>query len=128
MRYVLAILLVLVAGNGLIGCGPIKTTLLFQDVTKELKAAERNEADQKIASVYYYWAAREYFTKAKQEHGYSDFDESEILAKKALELARTATAKAETGKKRVVEPEDLEQNKKGAKSKSKRRKSKARNR
>ena len=93
-------------------CGPIKSTIIMVDVEDELKRAEGLEAEDKVASAYYYWAARAHLDKAWEEHGYSDFESSEEFAEKALELARKATEKTEKASKRVFDPDNPEPRKK----------------
>ncbi len=102
----------------LMGCGPIKSILVIQDAEKELKAAEEQEAADKVASVYYYYAAQQYLYKAKDEHGHSDFMESERFAQKALDLAQKANAKAAKGRTRVYDPEEDQSEKKSKKTRS----------
>jgi len=106
VRKLIAIAIAAAIGlTGIAACGPIKSTMAIVEVEKKLVEAEKLEASDKVASAYYYWAAREYLRKSKEEHGYSDFTASEEFANKSKELADKAIVKAKTGKKRVVEPD-----------------------
>jgi hypothetical protein len=87
------------------GCGPIKSTIMIRDAETAVEQASADQADQKVASVYYYWAAYEYLVKAKITHGHAEFFKSEELAARALELAQKATEKAKGATLRVVEPD-----------------------
>ena len=90
----------------------------MKDVEEILKEARQQDAPQKTASVYYYYAAEQYLIKAKRTHGYSDFDDSEQFAEKARGLAQKALEKAKKGKKRVHEPDITEKPEKRKRKKS----------
>ena len=75
----------LLAGLVLTSCGPVQSTAKLLDASAALEAATRIEA--------YRWACFEYYSawshlkKAKEEHGYSDFEAATDLAERARAYA-----------------------------------------
>jgi len=96
-------------------CGPIKSTIMIQKAEKAMKTAENADAGAYTSSVYDYWTAKSYLQKAKEEHGYSEFEPSENFAREAYEYATDAAEKAKGEK--VYEPKLDEGKTKGGKSK-----------
>lgn len=88
-----------------LGCGPVKSTLMIRDAEDVLHQARQEEADQKLASTYFYWAAHEYLIKAKTSHGRAEFFSSEEQAARSLELGKMAIEKSKGATLRVVDPE-----------------------
>jgi glucose-6-phosphate isomerase len=70
------------------GCGPIQSTAFIIDAETMLEAASTAQA-QKHAP-YEWTAASLYYSKAKEEVGYSDFEQAVDYAKKAVEFATKA--------------------------------------
>lgn len=71
-----------------IGCGPVQSTSYLIDAETMLEAARTAQAD-KLAP-YEWTAANLYFSKSKEEVGYSDFEQAVDFAKKAVEFATKA--------------------------------------
>lgn len=82
-----ALLLLIVAGVGT-GCGPTKSTAAILSVRAAIKRAEAADAEKHAP--YELALAREYYDKAREEAGYSQYEVSEKLAAKALEYAKIA--------------------------------------
>ena len=72
----------------LVGCGPIQSTSYLLDTETMLEAARTAQAD-KLAP-YEWTAANLYLAKAKEEVGYSDFEQAVDYGKKAVNFATRA--------------------------------------
>ncbi len=83
LRWVLLALTV-----GASGCGPVQSTAYLIDTETMLGAAQTAQAD-KLAP-YEWTAANLYMAKAKEEVGYSDFEQAVDYAKKAVDFATRA--------------------------------------
>ncbi len=85
-----------VAGLGLVtavlSCGPTKSTTALVQARSAIRRAE--DADAKKKHPYELTLAHEYYVKAKEEAGYSQFEIAEKLAKQAIEYARVASGEA----------------------------------
>jgi hypothetical protein len=82
----------LIAGAGVAGCGPVTSTQTLADATIALETAKAVEADR--YAVYEYVSAVEYMKKAKEEEGFSDFQAAIDLAKQARDFAEKARQRA----------------------------------
>lgn len=71
-----------------IGCGPVQSTSYLLDAETMLEAARTAQAD-KLAP-YDWTAANLYYSKSKEEVGYSDYEQAVDFAKKAVEFATKA--------------------------------------
>ncbi len=69
-------------------CGPWQSTAYLMDAETMLEAARTAQAE-KLAP-YEWTAATLYIHKAKEEAGYSDFEQAVDFAKKAVEFATQA--------------------------------------
>lgn len=69
-------------------CGPIQSTSYLIDTENMLEAARVAQAD-KLAP-YEWTAAQLYFTKSKEEVGYSDYEQAVDYGKKAVDFATRA--------------------------------------
>ena len=69
-------------------CGPVQSTSYLIDTETMLEAARTAQAD-KLAP-YEWTAAQLYFSKSKEEVGYSDFEQAVDYAKKAVDFATRA--------------------------------------
>ncbi len=74
------------------GCGPTQSTALILDADVQLQAART--ADAPKLAPFEFTAAESYLHKAREEQGYSDFQEAIDFADKALKYAREAKEKA----------------------------------
>lgn len=77
------------------GCAAGRNVYYLWDAQRAFQEAELKEASTK--AIYEYTLAREYLMKAREEAGYSDYRESEDLARKALEWSNKAAEIAEYG-------------------------------
>lgn len=77
-------------------CGPTQSTALIIDADVELQAART--ADASRLAPYEFTAAELYLHKAREEQGYSDFEQAIDFAQKALDNARSAKQKAMAAK------------------------------
>lgn len=75
-------------GLGLAACGPLQSTAFLLDSEIMLEAARTAQAE-KLAP-YEWTAANLYYVKAKEEVGYSDFEQAIDFAKKALDFSTRA--------------------------------------
>lgn len=73
-------------------CGPISTTLALRDA--EAAIATARAADAQRYALYELTSADEYFRKAREEEGYSDFQAAIDLAQRALVFADKARERA----------------------------------
>jgi hypothetical protein len=69
-------------------CGPVQTTAYFIDTETMLAAAQTAQAP-KLAP-YEWTAANLYLAKAKEEVGYSDYEQATDYGKKAVDFATKA--------------------------------------
>jgi hypothetical protein len=76
----------------LFACGPVSTTLALHDAESAIEAARA--ADARRYAVYELTSAEEYFRKAREEEGYSDFQAALNLAETARGFADRARARA----------------------------------
>lgn len=95
MPFVHRAVFLLAAGAVLLACGPSKSTTAILQARREIKKAVFAEAEKK--KPYELTLAREYYVKAKEEAGYSKFELSEQLAKKAIEFAKIASGEVVPG-------------------------------
>lgn len=86
-----AVLLLLALG----GCTAGRTVFYVWSAQRSMDGAIAAGADTK--AVYEYTLAREYLAKAREESGYSDFKDAEILARKARTWADKAVDVAQFG-------------------------------
>lgn len=85
------------------GCGPIQSTAFLIDAETMLGAAQTAQAP-KLAP-YEWTAASLYYSKAKEEVGYSDFEQAVDYARKAVEFAtRARDAAQKTARKGEAAP------------------------
>jgi hypothetical protein len=82
----------LVALCALAGCGPIQSTAYLVDAEVQLEAARTAQAER--YAPYEWTAANLYYRKAKEEVGYSDFEQAVDYAQKALKYASAAAINA----------------------------------
>ncbi|MCK6571297.1 DUF4398 domain-containing protein [Myxococcota bacterium] len=85
-----AVLLALSAS--LFACGPVSTTLALSDAESAIESARA--ADARRYALYELTSAEEYFRKAREEEGYSDFQAALDLAETARGFADRARARA----------------------------------
>ena len=98
------IALVAMLGIGASACGPILSTQAIQDAENAILAAEAAEAER--LAIYEYVSAVEYFGKAREEWGYSDFRAARDYARRAADFAREARERAVDSPQRGVLPLD----------------------
>jgi hypothetical protein len=79
----------------LVGCSAGRSTYYLWTAEREFVVATELEAEQR--AVYEYTMAHEHLLKAREEHGYSDYQNAEELAKAATEWSARASAVAEYG-------------------------------
>ena len=72
----------------LLACGPVQSTAYLMDADVQLEAARTAQAD-KLAP-YEWTAANLYLHKAREEVGYSDFEQAVTYAQKAAKFALAA--------------------------------------
>lgn len=106
MRRVTALLAL--GASTLLACGPTKSTGALIQARSAIKRAEAADAQKKHP--YELTLAREYYIKAKEEAGYSQFEIAEKLAKQAWDYAQVAAGEA-TPTPTPDEDETEEQNK-----------------
>jgi hypothetical protein len=82
-----------------LACGPVQSTAFLLDADVQLEAARTAQAD-KLAP-YEWTAANLYLHKAREEVGYSDFEQAVSYAQKA---AKFATAARDVAMKAVPTP------------------------
>jgi hypothetical protein len=87
LRWVIPAVLVCVSLVGT-GCGPVQSTSYLIDTENMLEAARVAQAD-KLAP-YEWTAAQLYFSKSKEEVGYSDYEQAVDYGKKAVDFATRA--------------------------------------
>ncbi|MCB9528772.1 MAG: DUF4398 domain-containing protein [bacterium] len=75
-----------------VGCGPVTTTQRVADATVAVEAAQGVDAEQQ--ATFEYVSAVEYLRKAREEEGYSDYQNAIDLAVRAREFAEQAKARA----------------------------------
>lgn len=75
-----------------VGCGPVTTTQRVADATVSVEAARGVESEQ--LATFEYVSAVEYLRKAREEEGYSDYQNAIDLAVAAREFADKAKARA----------------------------------
>lgn len=76
----------------LVACGPTKSTTAILQARTAIKRARLAEAEKKHP--YELAMAREYYVKAKEEAGYSQFELAERLAKQSITFAKIAAGEA----------------------------------
>lgn len=87
LRWVIPVALVWAVLGGS-ACGPIQSTSYLIDTENMLEAARVAQAD-KLAP-YEWTAAQLYFSKSKEEVGYSDYEQAVDYGKKAVDFATRA--------------------------------------
>lgn len=100
------IFLILIVGLLMYGCGPVQSTVEINRATVDVQTAYRLQAHKKAP--YYFFKAKAYLLKAKDERAYSDFDEAKVLAKKATELALKAKEIASQDQAGLLEENELQ--------------------
>ena len=101
LRWVLATFVALCAS----ACGPVQSTSYLMDTETMLSAARTAQAD-KLAP-YEWTAANLYFSKSKEEVGYSDFEQAVDYGKKAVDFATRARDTAlKVGRRNEASPSD----------------------
>jgi ribosome-binding protein aMBF1 (putative translation factor) len=83
---------VLLGAICLFSCGPTRSTTAIVQAHNAIKHAEQLDAKNKHP--YELTLAHEYYVKSKEEAGYSRFELSETLAKKAIDFAKVAAGEA----------------------------------
>lgn len=83
---------VLVSSLLFTACGPISTTLALRDAESAIVTARA--ADAQRYALYELTSADEYFRKAREEEGHSDFQAAIDLAQRALVFADQARERA----------------------------------
>ncbi len=81
-------LLALTSLLGFTACGPVQSTAYLIDADVQLEAARTAQAD-KLAP-YEWTSANLYLHKAREEVGYSDFEQAVTYAQKAAKFAASA--------------------------------------
>jgi len=89
----------------MLGCGPVSSTMEINKAEVEIRMAHRVQAAKKAP--YYFYKAKAYLFKAKDERAYSDFKEAGIFAKKAVKLARKAKFISEKDDSGYIEENNL---------------------
>jgi hypothetical protein len=69
-------------------CGPIQSTAFLLDAETMLEAAQAAQATR--LAPYEWTAASLYYSKAREEVGYSDYEQAVDYARKAVEFATRA--------------------------------------
>lgn len=82
-----------VLGCAMFACGPSKSTTSILQARSAIRRAQLAEAEKKHP--YELALAREYYVKAKEEAGYSQFEIAERLAKQAIGFAKQAAGEAQ---------------------------------
>ena len=101
VRWVLGAALALFAT----ACGPVQSTSYLIDTETMLEAARTAQAD-KLAP-YEWTAANLYYAKAKEEVGYSDYEQAVDFGKKAVDFAtRARDAALKVGRRSEPRPSD----------------------
>ena len=101
LKYTISLLLLIILG----ACGPLGAHSSIAKAHIALEAAEAANAER--YAVYEYRSAQLYIRKAKEEEGYSSFQEAIDFAKKATELANKARGRALQNKR--VKPRTLQE-------------------
>lgn len=87
------------------GCGPVQSTSYLIDTETMLEAARTAQAD-KLAP-YEWTSANLYYAKAKEEVGYSDYEQAVDYGKKAVDFATRARDTAlKVGRRSEPKPTD----------------------
>jgi hypothetical protein len=92
MRRLTAVVPVVAVLGLLLSCGPTKSTTALVQANMAIRHAKDLDAQKKHP--YELTLAQEYYIKAKEEAGYSQFEVSEKLAIQSLEYARVAAGEA----------------------------------
>ena len=93
LKYTISLLSLIILG----ACGPLGAHSSIAKAHIALEAAEAANAER--YAVYEYRSAQLYIRKAKEEEGYSSFQEAIDFAKKATEFANKARGRALQNKK-----------------------------
>ena len=88
MRRVTPLVLAGLVMGAFLACGPTKSTTAIVQARMAIHRAE--DAGAKKKHPYELTLANEYYVKAKEEAGYSQFEVSERLANQALSYAKVA--------------------------------------
>lgn len=70
------------------GCGPVTSTMTINEAEIAIETARLEQAEE--YATYEYVSAVEYFAKAQEEWGYSDYQHAQEYAQRALDFARAA--------------------------------------
>lgn len=87
--------------TGAIGCGPVTTTQRVADATVAVEAARGIDAER--FATFEYVSAVEYLRKAREEEGYSDYQDAIDLAVKSREFADKAKARTRENRARSAD-------------------------
>jgi|GEM_PF-839432 len=101
LKYTISLLSLIILG----ACGPLGAHSSIAKAHIALEAAEAANAER--YAVYEYRSAQLYIKKAKEEEGYSSFQEAIDFARKATELANKARGRALQNKR--VKPRTLQE-------------------
>ncbi|MBU0553808.1 DUF4398 domain-containing protein [Myxococcota bacterium] len=91
----------------IVGCGPITATTAIAEATVAIEAARGAQADQ--FAKYEFTRAQAHLWKAKEEEGYSDFQDAVNLAREAKVFAEKAKARAMARPERALLPKQPQQ-------------------
>ncbi len=81
-----------ILGCAILACGPSKSTTTILQARSAIRRAQIADAAKKHP--YELALAREYYVKAKEEAGYSQFELAEKLAKQSIGFAKQAAGEA----------------------------------
>ena len=79
---------VLVTFGALSACGPVQSTAYLMDAEVQIEAARTAQAER--YAPYEWTSANLYYRKAKEEVGYSDYEQAVDFAQKAQKFAVSA--------------------------------------
>lgn len=85
-----------------VGCGPITATTAIAEATVAIEAAKGAQADQ--FAKYEFNRARAHLWKAKEEEGYSDFQDAITLARESKVFAEKAKARSMNRQESAANP------------------------
>ena len=102
MRYIFFLIIFMFLA---IGCGPVRSTMEIHKAEVEVQSAYRVQAHKKAP--YHYYKAKAYLIKAKNERAYSDFDEANLFAEKAVKLALEAKMIASKDESSLLSEKEL---------------------
>jgi hypothetical protein len=97
----LALPLALLLGG--LACGPVVSTVTLNSAEVALETARLADAEQ--YATYEYVSAQQYFAKAQEEWGYSDWQKADAYAQRALDFAQAALTRARSTEHPPTPPE-----------------------